>query len=67
MKTGVECEFFLLSNGSEIKVADVKDVASKPCYDQVRVLNFSRTRAPQVLICSICGKHVGHKHTYIAY
>ena len=35
MKTGVECEFFLLSNGSEIKVADVKDVASKPCYDQV--------------------------------
>ncbi|KAG0602769.1 hypothetical protein M758_10G039700 [Ceratodon purpureus] len=34
MKTGVECEFFLLTNGVETEIADVKDVASKPCYDQ---------------------------------
>jgi len=33
MQTGVECEFFLLSeDGSEI--SDPRDVASKPCYDQ---------------------------------
>ena len=33
MQTGVECEFFLLSeDGTEI--SDPRDVASKPCYDQ---------------------------------
>ena len=33
MKTGVECEFFLLSpDGSSI--GDAKDEADKPCYDQ---------------------------------
>lgn len=35
MKTGVECEFFLLTNGVETEIADSKDVAAKPCYDQV--------------------------------
>lgn len=34
MKTGVECEFFLLTNGVETEIADSKDVAAKPCYDQ---------------------------------
>ena len=46
MKTGVECEFFLLTNGVETEIADSKDVASKPCYDQVLVFdeaNRSRT------------------------
>jgi len=33
MKTGVECEYFLISqDGSSI--ADPKDIQSKPCYDQ---------------------------------
>ena len=33
MQTGVECEFFLLSeDGTEI--SDPRDVAAKPCYDQ---------------------------------
>jgi hypothetical protein len=35
MKTGVECEFFLLTSGVETEIADSKDVANKPCYDQV--------------------------------
>lgn len=35
MKTGVECEFFLLTNNEETEVADSKDVAPKPCYEQV--------------------------------
>ncbi|CAM6025828.1 unnamed protein product [Sphagnum balticum] len=34
MKTGVECEFFLLSNDSEVQTADLKDNTRKPCYDQ---------------------------------
>lgn len=34
MKTGVECEFFLLTNNDETEVADTKDVAAKPCYEQ---------------------------------
>ena len=34
MKSGVECEFFLLSpTGAEL--ADPNDTAEKPCYDQV--------------------------------
>jgi len=33
MKSGVECEYFLISpNGSSI--ADLRDTQSKPCYDQ---------------------------------
>ena len=33
MKTGVECEYFLISqDGSSI--ADTRDIQSKPCYDQ---------------------------------
>ena len=33
MKTGVECEYFLISeDGSSI--ADLRDIQSKPCYDQ---------------------------------
>jgi len=34
MKTGVECEFFLLESGGDIQIADSKDTAGKPCYDQ---------------------------------
>jgi glutamine synthetase len=33
MKTGVECEYFLL-NADGTKISDGLDVASKPCYDQ---------------------------------
>jgi glutamine synthetase len=33
MKTGVECEYFLL-NSDGTKISDGLDVASKPCYDQ---------------------------------
>ena len=33
MKSGVECEYFLISeDGSSI--ADQRDIQSKPCYDQ---------------------------------
>ena len=33
MKSGVECEYFLISqDGSSI--ADPRDTQSKPCYDQ---------------------------------
>jgi glutamine synthetase len=33
IKTGVECEFFLLSaDGTQL--SDPRDIASKPCYDQ---------------------------------
>lgn len=33
IKTGVECEYFLLS-GDELEISDSRDRASKPCYDQ---------------------------------
>ena len=33
IKTGVECEFFLLSEG-EHRISDNRDRADKPCYDQ---------------------------------
>ncbi len=33
IKTGVECEYFLLS-GDEHEVSDSRDRSSKPCYDQ---------------------------------
>jgi glutamine synthetase len=40
MKTGVECEFFLLSNDSEVQTADLKDKTRKPCYDQASLQTF---------------------------
>jgi glutamine synthetase len=33
MKTGVECEFFLITPDGQM-IADAADTASKPCYDQ---------------------------------
>ncbi|AFY62412.1 type III glutamate--ammonia ligase [Synechococcus sp. PCC 6312] len=33
IKTGVECEFFLLS-AEELALSDPKDIQPKPCYDQ---------------------------------
>ena len=33
MKSGVECEYFLISEDGE-SIADAKDIQSKPCYDQ---------------------------------
>ena len=33
VKTGVECEFFLI-NSDGTAISDDKDIASKPCYDQ---------------------------------
>ncbi len=33
MKSGVECEFFLLSEDGN-SISDPKDIQSKPCYDQ---------------------------------
>ena len=33
MKSGVECEFFLISSDGS-KIADDRDIQSKPCYDQ---------------------------------
>jgi len=33
MKSGVECEYFLISEDGE-RIADTRDIQSKPCYDQ---------------------------------
>ena len=33
MKSGVECEYFLISEDGE-SIADTRDIQSKPCYDQ---------------------------------
>ncbi len=33
MKSGVECEYFLISEGGET-ISDPRDIQSKPCYDQ---------------------------------
>jgi len=33
MKSGVECEYFLISSDGT-KIADSRDIQSKPCYDQ---------------------------------
>jgi len=33
MKSGVECEYFLISEDGN-KIADSRDIQSKPCYDQ---------------------------------
>ena len=37
MKTGVECEFFLLSGG-EVALSDPRDTQDKPCYDQAALM-----------------------------
>ena len=37
MKTGVECEFFLLSGG-EVALSDSRDTQDKPCYDQAALM-----------------------------
>ena len=37
MKTGVECEFFLLSS-EEIALSDPRDTQEKPCYDQTALM-----------------------------
>ena len=37
VKTGIEAEFFLLTPDGE-KIADVYDVAAKPCYDQQAIM-----------------------------
>ena len=37
LKTGVECEFFLLSSSGE-RIGDSLDTQSKPCYDQVALV-----------------------------
>jgi len=37
MKTGVECEFFLLEPGA-MAIADAADHAEKPCYDQAALM-----------------------------
>ena len=34
MKTGVECEYFLLDGGDKIAISDARDTQAKPCYDQ---------------------------------
>jgi glutamine synthetase len=37
MKSGVECEFFLI-DANEMRVADHRDSARKPCYDQLALM-----------------------------
>jgi len=37
MKTGVECEFFLI-DADGTKISDPADIATKPCYDQSALL-----------------------------
>ncbi len=37
MKTGVECEYFLL-NGQGDAISDERDVQEKPCYDQAALM-----------------------------
>jgi len=37
MKTGVECEYFLL-NGQGEAISDARDIQPKPCYDQVALM-----------------------------
>ena len=34
MKSGVECEYFLLDGGDKIAISDARDTQAKPCYDQ---------------------------------
>ena len=37
MKSGVECEFFLLTEDGK-SIADPKDIQSKPSYDQIALM-----------------------------
>lgn len=37
MKTGVECEFFIISQCGSM-IADIADEATKPCYDQLALM-----------------------------
>ena len=37
MKTGVECEYFLLAPG-ELALSDPRDMQEKPCYDQAALM-----------------------------
>ncbi len=37
MKTGVECEFFLLSS-DQVALSDPRDTQDKPCYDQTALM-----------------------------
>ena len=37
MKTGVECEYFLLAP-DEVAVSDSRDIQEKPCYDQAALM-----------------------------
>jgi glutamine synthetase type III len=37
MKSGVECEYFLISEDGS-KIADTRDTQSKPCYDQAALM-----------------------------
>jgi len=37
MKSGVECEYFLINNEGTA-IADKKDIQSKPCYDQAALM-----------------------------
>ena len=37
MKSGVECEYFLISSDGD-SIADLKDTQSKPCYDQAALM-----------------------------
>ncbi len=37
MKSGVECEYFLLSPDAS-SIADTRDIQSKPCYDQMALM-----------------------------
>jgi glutamine synthetase len=37
LKSGVECEFFLLSP-DEFAIGDARDTAAKPCYDQLALM-----------------------------
>ncbi len=37
VKTGVECEFFLI-NADGTRISDDKDTAAKPCYDQQAIM-----------------------------
>ncbi len=41
LKTGVECEYFLIdaaSGGADLRIADHRDTQAKPCYDQAALM-----------------------------
>ncbi|GIS78212.1 MAG: hypothetical protein CM1200mP13_15710 [Candidatus Pelagibacterales bacterium] len=51
LKSGVECEYFLISPDGN-SIADNKDVADKPCYDQSALMR------QYDLISEICDKMI---------